>query len=131
MEDKTMKKLLSLLLCLVMITALAVPALAADDVVELTMFFPVNVGGDVAKLVDKMAEDFNAENPDVHVTAVYTGNYDDTVTAIQTAIQGGNAPDLFVSLATQRFTMASTGMAMYLTISSRKTSTARHLLTTL
>ncbi len=109
-----MKKLLSLLLCLVMITALAVPALAADDVVELTMFFPVNVGGDVAKLVDKMAEDFNAENPDVHVTAVYTGNYDDTVTAIQTAIQGGNAPDLFVSLATQRFTMASTGMAMYL-----------------
>ena len=43
---------------------------------------------------------------------VYTGNYDDTVTKIQTAMQGGTPPDVFVSLATQRFTMASTGMAM-------------------
>lgn len=46
------------------------------------------------------------------VEPVYTGNYDDTVTKIQTAVQGGTPPDVFVSLATQRFTMASTGMAM-------------------
>ena len=46
------------------------------------------------------------------VEPVYTGNYDDTVTKIQTAMQGGTPPDVFVSLATQRFTMASTGMAM-------------------
>ena len=79
---------------------------------KLTMYFPVNVGGNVANLIDSMTAEFNAENPDIQVEAVYTGNYDDTVTAIQTAIQGGNAPDLFVSLATQRFTMASTKMAM-------------------
>lgn len=110
-----MKKFLTLMLCMVMVLSVAlVPGAFADDVIELTMYFPVNVGGDVAKLVDQLAEDFNAENPDVHVTAVYTGNYDDTVTAIQTAIQGGKAPDLFVSLATQRFSMASSGMAMML-----------------
>ena len=34
------------------------------------------------------------------------------MTKIQTAMQGGTPPDVFVSLATQRFTMASTGMAM-------------------
>ena len=65
-----------------------------------------------ADLIDAMTQDFNTEHPDIHVEAVYTGNYDDTVTAIQSAIQGGNAPDLFVSLATQRFTMADTKMAM-------------------
>lgn len=80
--------------------------------VHLTFYFPVNVGGDVAKLVEKLCEDFTAENPDIEVEPVYTGNYDDTVTKIQSAIQGGNPPDVFVNLATQRYTMASTGMAM-------------------
>lgn len=108
-----MKKLLGFALVLAMLASLlAVPALA--DPLNLTMYFPVNVGGSVAQLVDSMTQGFNAENPDIQVEAVYTGNYDDTVTAIQTAVQGGNPPDLFLSLATQRFTMASTGMAIAL-----------------
>ena len=89
---------------------------SADEVIDLTLFFPVNVGGDAANLIDEMTAEYNEQNPDVNVTAVYTGNYDDTVTAIQTALQGGSdtKPDLFVSLATQRFTMDYTGMAMKL-----------------
>lgn len=106
-----MKKLAGIILVLVMLLTVGAPALAASPL-ELTMYFPVNVGGSAAKLIDTMTADFNAENQDVQVKAVYTGNYDDTVTAIQTAVQGGNAPDLFVSLATQRFTMADTKMAM-------------------
>lgn len=78
---------------------------------ELSFYYPVNVGGDAAKLIEKICSDFNQEHPDIKVQPVYTGNYDDTVTKIQTAIQGGTPPDVFVSLATQRFTMASTGMA--------------------
>lgn len=86
---------------------------AADgEVLNLSFYYPVNVGGSAAQLIEKICEDFNAENPNIKVEAVYTGNYDDTVTAIQTAIQGGTPPDVFVSLATQRYTMASTGMAM-------------------
>ena len=107
-----MKKLLGFVLVLMMLVSSAVLPALAEEPLQLTMYFPVNVGGDAAKLIDQMTADFNAENPDVQVQAVYTGNYDDTVTAIQTAIQGGNAPDLFVSLATQRFTMADTKMAM-------------------
>ena len=106
-----MKKILALALAAIMICGLA-SALA--EPLNLTMYFPVNVGGAVAQLIDDMTTQFNQENPDIQVEAVYTGNYDDTVTAIQTAIQGGNAPDLFVSLATQRFTMDSTKMAMRL-----------------
>ncbi|MBQ8803186.1 MAG: ABC transporter substrate-binding protein [Tyzzerella sp.] len=83
-----------------------------DGTLHLTFYYPVNVGGDAAKLIESACEEFNAENPDIVVEPVYTGNYDDTVTKIQTAIQGGTPPDVFVSLATQRFTMASTGMAM-------------------
>jgi ABC-type sugar transport system, periplasmic component len=83
-----------------------------DGKVKLVFYYPVNVGGPVAKIVEQLTNDFNKENPDIEVEAVYTGNYDDTVTKIQTAAQGGNPPDLFVSLATQRFTMASSEMAM-------------------
>lgn len=85
---------------------------ASGDALHLTFYYPVNVGGSAAKLIEQIFADFNAENPDIVVEPVYTGNYDDTVTKIQTAMQGGTPPDVFVSLATQRFTMASTGMAM-------------------
>lgn len=84
----------------------------SGDALHLTFYYPVNVGGSAAKLIEQICADFNAENPDIVVEPVYTGNYDDTVTKIQTAMQGGTPPDVFVSLATQRFTMASTGMAM-------------------
>ena len=109
-----MRKILSTILILAMLLGLmTIPALA-DDPLELTMFFPVNVGGTPAMCIDKMTAEFNAQNPDIQVKAVYTGNYDDTVTAIQTAIGTPGQPDLFVSLATQRFTMDDTGMAMHL-----------------
>ncbi len=107
-----MKKIISLLLLAVFLFPMAGSVANAQEVLNLTMYFPVNVGGNAAKLIDQMTEEFNTSQAEIKVQAVYTGNYDDTVTAIQTAIQGGNAPDLFVSLATQRFTMASTKMAM-------------------
>ncbi len=109
-----MKRILGTVLVLAMLLSmLAVPALA-DEPLELTMFFPVNVGGAVAQLIDNMTNTFNEQNPGIKVNAVYTGNYDDTVTAIQTAIGTSGQPDLFLSLATQRFTMDDTGMAMTL-----------------
>lgn len=84
----------------------------SGDALHLTFYYPVNVGGSAAQLIEALCADFNAENPDIVVEPVYTGNYDDTVTKLQTAVQGGTPPEVFVSLATQRFTMASTGMAM-------------------
>ncbi len=85
---------------------------SSKDTLHLTFYYPVNVGGSTAQLIEDMCKEFNAENPEIEVEPVYTGNYDDTVTKLQTAVQGGTPPEVFVSLATQRFTMASTGMAM-------------------
>lgn len=87
-------------------------AAGSGEALHLTFYYPVNVGGSAAQLIEDLCSDFNAENPDIVVEPVYTGNYDDTVTKLQTAVQGGTPPEVFVSLATQRFTMASTGMAM-------------------
>ncbi len=84
----------------------------SEEVVHLQFYYPVNVGGDAAKLIEDICADFNAEHPDIVVEPVYTGNYNDTVTKIQTAFQGGTAPEVFVSLATQRYSMASSGIAM-------------------
>lgn len=93
-------------------TAAQTAARTQTEPLKLTFYYPVNVGGSAAQIIDQICADFTAANPDIIVEPVYTGNYDDTVTKIQTAISGGNPPDVFISLATQRFTMASTGMAI-------------------
>ena len=72
---------------------------------ELTMFYPVAVGGPLTKLVDKLVQDFEAENPDISVKAIYSGNYSDTMTKAMTALKGGNPPHLSVILSTEIFTL--------------------------
>ena len=50
----------------------------AQDQVELTMYYPIAVGGPLTEVIDGIVEDFEAENPNVSVEAIYAGNYDDT-----------------------------------------------------
>ena len=100
-----------LLLCIV---ALPMVMAQGGKKIELTFFYPVQVGGPLTKLIEKICSDFTAENPNIVVKPVYTGNYDDTVVKIQTARQGKNPPEVFVNLATQRFSMASSGTAIAL-----------------
>ncbi|OQY51804.1 MAG: ABC transporter substrate-binding protein [Desulfobacteraceae bacterium 4572_89] len=72
---------------------------------ELTMFYPVAVGGPLTKLVDKLVMEFEAENPDISVKAIYSGNYSDTMTKAMTSLKGGNPPHLSVILSTEIFTL--------------------------
>lgn len=105
-----------LLLCVVGATLFGAGKQEAkqSDKMELTFFFPVNVGGAVTKFVDKICNDWNELHPEAIVKPVYTGNYDDTIVKIQSAIQGKNPPDLFISLATQRFSMYVQDAAIFL-----------------
>ena len=73
--------------------------------VDLTMYYPVAVGGPVTKIIDDMVGRFEKENPDIKVTAVYAGNYTDTMTKAMTAIKGGQPPQLSVLLSTDVFTL--------------------------
>ncbi|RLB76467.1 MAG: ABC transporter substrate-binding protein, partial [Deltaproteobacteria bacterium] len=72
---------------------------------ELTMFYPVAVGGPLTKLVDRLVQDFETENPNITVKAIYSGNYSDTMTKAMTALKGGTPPDLSVILSTEIFTL--------------------------
>lgn len=71
----------------------AVPAFAQT---KLTMYYPIAVGGPLTKVIDGMIEGFEKENPDVDVTAVYAGNYDDTRVRALSAIQSGEPAQLSV-----------------------------------
>jgi sn-glycerol 3-phosphate transport system substrate-binding protein len=72
---------------------------------ELTMFYPVAVGGPLTKLVDGLVQEFEAEHPDIKVKAIYSGNYSDTMTKAMTSLKGGNPPHLSVILSTEIFTL--------------------------
>ena len=74
-------------------TALALPAHAQT---ELTMYYPIAVGGPLTKVVDGMVDEFEAKNPDVKVNAIYSGNYDDTRVRALSALKSGEPAQLAV-----------------------------------
>jgi sn-glycerol 3-phosphate transport system substrate-binding protein len=75
--------------------------------VELEFYFPVAVGGPITKIIDKLAKDFEAEHENITVKPIYGGSYQDTMTKVATAVQGGNSPDIAVLLSTDLYTLLS------------------------
>lgn len=71
--------------------ALTRPALAADAT-EIDFFFPVPVQGKLANEIKDLVDKFNTGHPNVKVTAVYTGSYDDTNLKTRAAIKAGRPP---------------------------------------
>ncbi len=63
---------------------------------ELTMYYPIAVGGSLTQVVDGMVAQFEAENPDISVTAIYSGNYDDTRVRALSALNSGEPAQLAV-----------------------------------
>lgn len=76
-----------------------------DEPIELTWYFPIAVGGSLTETIEQMAEDFHKDHPDIIVNPVYTGTYDETMTKVQTSIQGNTTPDLAILLGTELFTL--------------------------
>ncbi len=63
---------------------------------ELTMYYPVAVGGPLTKIVDSMVADFMKENPDIKVNAIYAGNYNDARIKALAALKSGKPAQLSV-----------------------------------
>ena len=70
------------------------PMAQADT--ELTMYYPVAVGGPLTKIVDSMVVDFMKENPDIKVSAIYAGNYNDARIKALAALKSGKQAQLSV-----------------------------------
>lgn len=63
---------------------------------ELTMYYPVSVGGPLTQVVDGMIADFESSHPDIDVNAIYAGNYNDARVKSLAALQSGEPAQLAV-----------------------------------
>ncbi|QKF81624.1 ABC transporter substrate-binding protein [Halarcobacter ebronensis] len=63
---------------------------------ELTMYYPISVGGPLTKIVDSMVEEFEKQNPDIDVNAIYAGNYNDARIKSLAALKAGQPAQLAV-----------------------------------
>ncbi len=72
---------------------------------EISFFYPVAVGGPIAKIIDDFAADFSKENPSIKVTPIYAGSYQDTIVKALTANKSGTPPVTSVLLSTDMFTL--------------------------
>ncbi|SLN54098.1 sn-glycerol-3-phosphate-binding periplasmic protein UgpB precursor [Roseovarius litorisediminis] len=69
---------------------------AAKAETELTMYYPIAVGGALTEVVDGIVADFEVANPDIKVNAIYSGNYDDTRVRALSALNSGEPAQLAV-----------------------------------
>jgi sn-glycerol 3-phosphate transport system substrate-binding protein len=81
------------------LAALLLSSGMAHAATELDMFFPVPVQGKLAVEMQRLIEQFDQSHPDIHVTAVYTGSYDDTNLKTRAAIQAGHPPGAVIMSA--------------------------------
>ncbi len=79
--------------------ALALSFGSAQAATDLDMFFPVPVQGRLATEMQHLIDQFDKTHPDIHVTAVYTGSYDDTNLKTRAAIQAEHPPGVVLMSA--------------------------------
>lgn len=77
----------------------------AQPQTEISFFYPVAVGGAIAKYIDDLAADFTRENPGIKVNPIYAGSYQDTIVKALTAHKSGTPPVTSVLLSTDMFTL--------------------------
>jgi sn-glycerol 3-phosphate transport system substrate-binding protein len=91
-------RLLSIAALGLALSAAAVPS-PCHAATELDLFFPVPVQGKLAVEMQRLIELFDQAHPDIHVTAAYTGSYDDTNVKTRAAIQAGKPPGAVIMSA--------------------------------
>lgn len=91
-------------------TALTVGAgvatlLHTEAPVEVQFYYPVAVGGPIAKVLDGFAAGFMKDNPGIRVTPIYSGAYQETLVRALTAHRSGVPPAASVLLTIDMFTL--------------------------
>jgi len=87
----------------VLVAGLATAANAQQT--EISFYYPVAVGGPITKIIDGYAAGFMKENPDIKVTPIYAGTYQETIVKALTAHKSGTPPVTSVLLSTDMFTL--------------------------
>lgn len=103
---KPLKQLLAFTACL---SALWCGTAQSAEPVTLTFYYPVAVGGAITKVIDGMTADFEKANPDIKVTPVYAGTYQDSLVKALTAFRSGQPPQVAVLLSTDMHSLIDQG----------------------
>lgn len=90
---------------LVAIAVLALSTGMAWAKTKVTFYYPIQVSGPLAQVIDGYVAKFMVANPDIEVVPVYSGNYIDTTTKALTAAKSGAPPTVAVLLATDIYTL--------------------------
>jgi sn-glycerol 3-phosphate transport system substrate-binding protein len=93
------------------VTAIGIAAPAAAET-ELTMYYPIAVGGKLTEVVDGIVADFESENPDIKVNAIYSGNYDDTRVRALSALASGDPAQLAVMFSIDAYDLIEQDLVM-------------------
>ena len=64
----------------------------AQTPVEVSFYYPVAVGGPIAKTIDGFAQGFMKDNPGIKVTPIYAGTYQEKIVKALTAHKSGTPP---------------------------------------
>lgn len=106
MQRKTFLQLITLkTIACSAILAGATAQIHAQTPVDVQFFYPVAVGGPIAKTIDGFATDFMKEHPGVKVTPIYSGSYQESIVKALTAHKSGTPPVTSVLLSTDMFTL--------------------------
>jgi sn-glycerol 3-phosphate transport system substrate-binding protein len=81
------------------VAGLALSGGTAQAATDIDLFFPVPVQGKLAVEMTRLIAEFDKQHPDINVTAVYTGSYDDTNLKTRAAIQAGHPPGAVIMSA--------------------------------
>ncbi|TWO72214.1 ABC transporter substrate-binding protein [Caenimonas sedimenti] len=84
---------------------LAASGFAAAAPTEISFYFPIAVGGPMAKRIGALVGDFEKEHPDIRVRPIYTGTYKDSIQKALTAHRKGAPPDVAVLFAVDIYTL--------------------------
>src|SRR5699024_7345520 len=76
-----------------------------DNPTKISFYFPVAVGGEVAQIVEGLAEESEEENPTIKVYAKCGGDYAEKMTQDMPSAQSGNPPELAVLFSIDLFTL--------------------------
>jgi len=87
-------------------------AVDVDKAAPVTIEFWHAMSGTRIDLIQSIADDFMAENPNITVEVQYAGSYNDTLNKVISAVKGGNPPSVFHSYEIGTLGLINSGMIM-------------------
>lgn len=76
-----------------------------DGTVAIDFYYPINVGGPLESTMNEFISEFEEQHPDISVTPVYSGDYNQTVAAVRSAASAGDSPAAAVLMSTEMYSM--------------------------